>query len=105
MVTLQKKKKKKNTCIIQSLFSLCIETATGFTIEYKKYYKVLTNKVANKRYCLVGWKLPTPEDCNEKYTLATPVERFSFDDDFISVGPFIEVSKTHTLLYLTDFFF
>ncbi|GAA5802628.1 hypothetical protein HPULCUR_008101 [Helicostylum pulchrum] len=67
------------------------ETKTGFTIEYKRYYKVLTNNVANRTYCLVGWGEGTPVGCNSETTLSTPVKRLSFDADSISVGPFIEL--------------
>ncbi|KAI9364120.1 hypothetical protein BD770DRAFT_462691, partial [Pilaira anomala] len=67
------------------------ETSHGFTIEYKKYYKVVTNLITSKRYCLVGWGESTPEDCAEENSFAVPVQQFSFEADVKSVGPFVEL--------------
>ncbi|CEP08543.1 hypothetical protein [Parasitella parasitica] len=80
-----------------------VATLNGFTIEYRNYYKVVTNTILNKSYCLVGWNQPLPAGCAAESTLQTPVQSFSIDSDSYGVVPFIEllglesnVTKTNT---------
>ncbi|OBZ90050.1 hypothetical protein A0J61_01905 [Choanephora cucurbitarum] len=64
---------------------------SGFTIEYKNYYKVVTNTITSKSYCLVGFEQPIPEGCHSETTVSIPVKSFSVDSDAYGVIPFIEL--------------
>jgi hypothetical protein len=71
---------------------LSIATLNGFTIEYKNYYKILTNTISNKRYCLLGFNQTlAPEGCATESTIRVPVKNFDIDPDSYAVVPFIEV--------------
>jgi hypothetical protein len=72
-------------------FLLLIDTLNGFTIEYKNYYKVVTNTITQKRYCLLSVEGVIPEDCNVMSTFNIPIKHFSIDPDSYDVIPFIEV--------------
>lgn len=70
-----------------------LATLNGFTIEYKNYYKIVTNTLSNKRYCLVGFNQTSlPEGCVSESTIQVPVKKFAIDPDSYAVVPFIEVN-------------
>lgn len=80
-----------------------IATLNGFTIEYRNYYKIVTNTILGKTYCLVGWQQALPEGCSSDSVIQTPVQSFSIDADSYGVVPFIEllglennITKTNT---------
>ncbi|KAI8092141.1 uncharacterized protein B0P05DRAFT_524918 [Gilbertella persicaria] len=64
---------------------------SGFTIEYKNYYKIVTNTITSKSYCLVGFEQALPEGCHAETTIHIPVKSFSVEADSYSVVPFIEL--------------
>ncbi|KAI7899381.1 uncharacterized protein BX663DRAFT_441361 [Cokeromyces recurvatus] len=80
------------------------DALNGFTIEYKNYYKIVTNKMTSKTYCLVGFNQDRPEECSIETTIQIPIKTFSIDSDSYQVVPFIEllglqnnVTKTATV--------
>lgn len=64
---------------------------SGFTIEYKNYYKVVTNIITNQKYCLVGWNQTRPSDCSQDASFKVPVQEFNFDSDSYNTIPYIEL--------------
>lgn len=71
---------------------------SGFTIEYKNYYKVVTNIITNQKYCLVGWNQVRPEDCPQDSSFNVPIQEFNFDSDSYHAIPFIELLGIQTKL-------
>ncbi|KAI9485232.1 MAG: hypothetical protein EXX96DRAFT_544373 [Benjaminiella poitrasii] len=67
------------------------EAQHGFMIEYKNYYKVVTNMLNSKRYCLVGFDQDRPEECAIETTVRVPVQTFSILPDSYDVVPFVEL--------------
>lgn len=70
---------------------MLLDNQNGFTLEYKNYYKVLTNLITNKKYCLVGWERPIPSECTGETSYSTPIKALGVDADSYSAIPFIEV--------------
>jgi hypothetical protein len=81
---------------IKDLFTnqTSIATLNGFTIEYKNYYKVVTNLLTQKTYCLVGWNQSLPAGCNDATSFSIPVTEFNIDADSYDAVPFIEVRRS-----------
>lgn len=74
----------------------------GFTLEYKNYYKVLTNLITNKKYCLVGWERPIPSECTGETSYSTPIKALGVDADSYSAIPFIELLGLQDKLYVVS---
>lgn len=70
----------------------------GFTIEYKNYYKVVTNLLTQQRYCLVGWNQSLPTGCQDATSFSTPVTEFNIDTDSYNAVPYIEVRRSSASL-------
>lgn len=74
-----------------NILTFLLATLSGFTIEYKNYYKVVTNVITNKVYCLVGWNQTRPDDCSADSSFSTPIREFNFASDAYNAIPFIEL--------------
>ncbi|KAG2212345.1 hypothetical protein INT47_001705 [Mucor saturninus] len=75
-----------------------LATLSGFTIEYKNYYKVVTNIITGQKYCLVGWNQVRPEDCPQDSSFNVPIQEFNFDTDSYHAIPYIELLGIQTKL-------
>ncbi|GAN11093.1 conserved hypothetical protein [Mucor ambiguus] len=70
-------------------------TLNGYTIEYRNYYKIVTNTILGKTYCLVSGNQGVPEGCSTESVIQVPVQSFSIDKDSYGVVPFIELLGLH----------
>ncbi|KAI8992242.1 hypothetical protein BDB01DRAFT_716850, partial [Pilobolus umbonatus] len=73
-----------------------IESSNGFTVEYFNYYKIITNLVSLKTYCVV---LPgvreTPADCTSTSMVLSTAKKMAVMGDIHEVIPFIELLGIH----------
>ncbi|KAI8987914.1 hypothetical protein BDF20DRAFT_852824 [Mycotypha africana] len=74
----------------------------GFTIEYKNYYKIVTNTITSKVYCLVGFDQSTPEECASFTSVSIPVQNISVETDTYAVIPFLELLDLRNTIIKTD---
>lgn len=79
-----------------------IATLNGYTIEYRNYYKIVTNTILGKTYCLVSGNQGVPEGCSTESVIQVPVQSFSIDKDSYGVVPFIELLGLQNNVTKTD---